>query len=194
VDVLNDDVLGSVGHPQALTTKNTFSTNTDDRLVRTDSQSRHTGFVVRDRYRLATCASIAVGAPVSVVDRILTSVSGTLVGCWAATGLSCSAFGALEVESVFQSDNKIPNSSPLTWKDLLLVKDDAASSGVCQPRLQLRNTVRNLANCTSTSSRALAKSLGCADDGVRCALANSDGGNRGCGPEKRKERALHLES
>ena len=63
VNVLNNDVLGSVGHAETLSTNNTLGSNTDDGLVGANVDGADSGLVVCDGDALDTCSSVSVGAP-----------------------------------------------------------------------------------------------------------------------------------
>ncbi len=170
VNVLNDNVLRSVGNTETLAADNTLVTNTDDGLVGAQVDSSYTSIVVRNLDRFGTCASVSVGTPVGGVDGILTSVARACVGCRAATSGSSSSLSALEVE--------------------LSVKHDTARSAVREPSLQFGYRRRYETCCSATSSGTFSEAFGCALDSVRCPLSKNDGTDGVCAC-KRENTEFH---
>lgn len=98
VDVLDDDVLGAVGHAQTLATDDTLGANTNDGLVGADGEAGNTSSVVLDSDGGGAGTGVAVVAPAGVVDGILATVTGALVGGGTAALLGGGALGANVVE------------------------------------------------------------------------------------------------
>lgn len=97
MDILDDDVLGTVGHTQTLSTDNTLGSNADQGLVRANVDTSNTSSVVGNADRLDACTCVAICAPRGLVYGVLPTIAGALVGRWAAAGFGGSAFSALEV-------------------------------------------------------------------------------------------------
>jgi hypothetical protein len=90
-------ILHTIGHTKSFSADDALGSNADDALVRTNADPTNASSVVGypDGRDSSTCVS--VGAPRSMVDSILTAVTGALVGCWSTSGLGGSTFGAFEV-------------------------------------------------------------------------------------------------
>ena len=103
MDVLDDDILGAVGHAQTLSTDNTLGPDADQGLVGAHIDTGNTRGVVGNADGLDASTCIAVCAPRGLVDGVLAAGAGALVGGWPAAGFGSSAFGALEVVPEIQS-------------------------------------------------------------------------------------------
>jgi len=178
VDVLDNDILGAVGHTQTLPTDNTLGSNADQGLVGAHVNTGNTRGVIGHAHGLDASTCVAVCAPRGLVDGVLAAGAGALVGGWPAACFGSGAFGALEV--------------------VFLVEHDATRRAVGEPRLQLRNAGWDRASRASASSGASCEAVRLANDGIGSALGKlrtvaKDGsiGSSNGAPE-RKGRELHI--
>lgn len=98
VDVLDDNILNTVGHPDALALEDTFRARTDDRFVGGDLDRVKTSFIVRDRG--GRRIGLVVAAPVVLVDGGLASSASAP---WCTTRSRRSRTG--EVECLAQQND-----------------------------------------------------------------------------------------
>jgi len=146
VDVLDDDVLCSVGDAETFATDDTLVANTDEGLVGTHVDGSHTSIVVLDLDRRGACSSVSVITPVGRVDGVLTSVARAFVGCGTAAGGCCGSLSTLEVE--------------------LSVEHDTACCAVAEPGLQLGYRRGYNTGCIATSRSTSSEAFRCAFDSV----------------------------
>lgn len=133
VDVLDDDVLGTAGQTQALAAKDTSATNTNDGLVRSNSQALETSIVI------GASGCWVVAAPVGAV-----SLDGILAGAATAVGIRDAALAV--VAGVFSAEEV----------ELFFNKDHPGSV-VAQPALQFSNVTGGGRACITTTGGATSK-------------------------------------
>ena len=92
MNVLNDDVLGTVGDAKTLAPDDTSATNTDNTLVTLDLDGLDCSFVVGD-----TNCRVARRAPVGLVDGILTTLARACVALGTA---ALSSSGTLRLQKI----------------------------------------------------------------------------------------------
>jgi hypothetical protein len=100
-DVLNNDVLYAVCHPDALSFDDTLGALADETLVRADSHTSHTSLVVLDAGDLGSVLLIVV-APSVLVDSDLAATAGAP---WTASSGRCGTLGTSEVESLCKNND-----------------------------------------------------------------------------------------
>ena len=100
-DVLNNDVLYAVRHPDALSLDDTLGALADKRLVRGDGHAGHTSLVVLNAGDLRSIRLVVV-APSVLVDSDLTATAGAP---WTAPSGRGGTFGTGEVESLRKNDD-----------------------------------------------------------------------------------------
>jgi hypothetical protein len=100
-DVLNNDVLYAVRHPDALSLNDTLGALADKRLVRSDGHANHTSLVVLNAGDLRSFRLVDV-APSVLVDSDLAATAGAP---WAAPRGCGTTFGTSEVESLRKNDD-----------------------------------------------------------------------------------------
>jgi hypothetical protein len=99
--VLDDDVLDTVRHPDALALDDTLGALTNETLVRADSHTGHTSLVVRDAGDLRGLGLVVV-APSVLVDSDLACGSSAP---WFASCTGSLALGTSEVEGLSKDND-----------------------------------------------------------------------------------------
>lgn len=127
VNVLNDNIANT-GQTETLTTNNTLTANTDNRLVRPNINTLNASLVVR------TSGSRVAATPVGVIDGILASAAAGV-----GLGDTALAVGALALCAEVVE---------------LLVDEDGTRSAVGQPLGQFGGIARCSGDCTATASGA----------------------------------------
>ncbi len=152
VDVLDDDVLGTADHAEAFALDDPLASDTDQGLVRPDSDAENAGLVVLDRHLGGV--GLVVGAPVVEVDGRLATRAGAPRS---AASLGDSALGSSEVKGP--------------------VEHDDAGLGVTEVRDQLGSGRRIHSRGAASAGDALGEALSRTGDG--CGGLGQHGNGRG---------------